>query len=234
MILIQDPRLSEFSACTYIEENDWRFEYFFALDLDEEELNIVLENGWRKFGAYYFRPNCENCFKCVPLRVLTEEFKLSRSQKRVLKKGSDITVTFGPLQYSPKIYALFQDHSENRFGRDTDEEDFISSFYTQSCPSVQSEYYLDGELIAVGFLDRSSEALSSVYFVYNTAYEYLSLGTLSVLKEIEYAASLQLKYYYLGYYVAENGSMAYKNRYHPNEKYNWHSGEWEGGEEGDR
>ncbi|MFC1671337.1 arginyltransferase, partial [Spirochaetota bacterium] len=108
----------------------------------------------------------------------------------------------------------------------TDIEDFMANFYSESCPSVQSEYYLKDQLIAVGFLDMSSKSLSSIYFIFKTAYEKYSLGTFGALKEIEYTSSLGLKYYYLGYYIENNQSMSYKNRFQPNEKYNWQNEKW--------
>ncbi len=82
------------------------------------------------------------------------------------------------------------------------------------------------DLVAVGFLDRSSEALSSVYFFYRSDYSHLSLGTLSVIREIEYARILKLRYYYLGYYISENSRMAYKNSFFPNEKFSWDDYSW--------
>ena len=97
----------------------------------------------------------------------------------------------------------------------------------QSCPSIQSEYYLDNRLIAVGFLDVSNISLSSIYFIYNTEYMKYSPGTLSILREAEYAASIGLPYYYLGYYIEENKSMSYKNSFRINEKMNWESEAWE-------
>lgn len=226
MIILQDPQISYFSECSYIPDELWRYEYFFALQLDGDELEEFLSKGWRKFGAYYFRPKCGGCTKCIPLRVLVNEFKPSRSQRRVLRKGADIRVEFAPLKYRDDVYEIYSDHSLNRFNRETEKEEFISTFYTESCPSLQSEYYLNGRLIAVGFLDISSRSLSSVYFIYKTEFEDYSPGVLSVISEIEYARSIGLEYYYLGYYINENRSMSYKNRFHPHELFDWESKKW--------
>ena len=215
------------SECLYLPERTSRFEYFYAAELNEQEFNSYLEKGWRKFGQYYFRPHCAlNCFRCVPIRVLAKEFCPTKSQKKVIKKASNIKVKFCPLKYRDEIFEIIKDHSLNRFGRIEDKESNMTSFFTESCPSFQSEYYLDGKLIAVGFLDQSNEALSSVYFVFDTSFGKYSLGTLGAIREIQHAASLNLKYYYLGYYIKENHSMAYKNRFHPNEKYNWEEKTW--------
>ncbi len=226
MIIIQEPHISDNNSCAYIEGETCRFQYFFALDLNENELDVLLSSGWRKFGVYYFRPDCGKCFKCIPIRILTGEFSASKSQRRVLRKSSEIEVKFGPLEFKEEIYDIYREHSKTRFGNETEREDFISTFYTRTCPAYQSEYYLNNELIGVGFLDRSSQSLSSVYFIYRTDFMDYNPGTYSILKEIEFAAGLGLPYYYLGYYIAENPRMSYKNQFFPNEKYDWNKGLW--------
>ena len=218
--------MSDFTPCSYLADRQWRFEYFFANGLDGRELDLLLQRGWRKFGHYYFRPDCGDCRKCVPIRILAGEFAPGKSQRRVAKKCAAVEVRFCDLDYRTEIFEIYRDHSLNRFGKESDEDEFIASFYTRSCPALQSEYYCDGELIAVGFLDLSREALSSVYFVYKTDREEFRLGTYSVIRETEHAASLGLKYYYLGYYIGENESMAYKGHFHPHEKFDWEKRVW--------
>ena len=226
MIVLQETKLSEFIQCTYLPEKKLRFAYAFLTDLDGKEINFFLSTGWRKFGIYYFKPECGQCRDCIPIRVNVNDFLPSKSQRRTLRKSSPIEVKFSDLNYNEEIYEIYKNHSEIKFGKETDREDFITSFYNPSCPSLQSEYYLDGKLFAVGFLDITSEALSSIYFAYNTDFEDYSPGTLSIIKEIEFAKSLGLKYYYLGYYIKNNNSMSYKNRFFPNEKFNWETGLW--------
>lgn len=227
MQIIQEKQLSSFSECSYIKDFEWRFEYFFAYELNYNDLDRLLEKGWRKFGIYYFRPNCVTCRKCIPLRIPVRNFTPSKSQRRVLKKSEKIRVEFKPLTYKNEIFEIYRDHSLNRFGREVDVETFASTFYTETCPSMQSEYYLGKELIGTGFLDISSQAFSSVYYMFKTRYEEYSPGTYSILKEIEKARFMGKKYYYLGYYIEENRSMAYKNMFHPNEKYDWGKKTWE-------
>ncbi len=227
MILLSDPKISEESDCPYIKGERWRFSYFFAKDLSGEDLEYLLARGWRKFGYYYFRPQCINCSKCIPLRLQTDKISLTKSQRRVMRKGEEIRIEFNSLQCSDEIFELYRIHSMDRFSREADYEDFLNSFYSQSCPSMQSEYYLEDKLIGVGYLDISSEALSSVYFIYDTEYMKYSPGTLSIIKEAQYAESIGLSYYYLGYYIEENRSMSYKNNFNLNEKLNWETGIWE-------
>lgn len=226
MILHSDMQISPESDCPYLEGRKWRTNYFFASQLTAEELDILLARGWRKFGMYYFRPVCSGCEECIPIRLRTSELDYTKSMKRVLRRCGEITVRFNDLEYSDEIFEIYRKHSGVRFGKDACQSDFLHSFYTQSCPAMQSEYYLGSRLIAAGFLDLSSNSLSSIYFVYDTDFSDYRLGTYSVLKETAYAASLGLDYYYLGYYVRNNGSMAYKNSFHINEKMDWSTGTW--------
>ncbi len=226
MILLQEPRFSYYGVCPYFEDAQCRFEYFYARDLDGAELDELFKRGWRKFGTYFFRPECGRCRRCVPLRILVEEFAPTKSQRRVMRKGAEIEVEFREPEYRDEIFEIYRDHSSNRFGRESDKTDFMEAFYTPSCPSLQSEYRLHGELVAVGFIDVSLDALSSVYFVYKTKYEQYRMGTYSLVREIEHAASRGMKYYYLGYYIKETGRMSYKNHFHPNEKFDWINQVW--------
>ena len=226
MKLLQEPRLSYFGPCPYIHEERCRFEYFYACDLDGPDLDEFLMRGWRKFGTYFFRPRCGFCKSCVPLRIPARKFKPTKSQRRLARKCEGIAVRFRALEYRDEIFNIYREHSRDRFGRESDLDEFIASFYDSSCPALQSEYYFGDELIAVGFLDVSAEALSSVYFVYKTAYQQYRLGSYSIIKETEHAALLGLAYYYLGYYVQENRSMAYKNYFHPHEIFDWDSQSW--------
>ncbi|TPX59513.1 hypothetical protein PhCBS80983_g02385 [Powellomyces hirtus] len=84
------------------------------------------------------------------------------------------------------------------------------------------KYYVDDKLIAFAVLDILPSCLSSVYFVYDPAYDKLSLGTLSALKEIVLAESLAkdiptLRYYYMGYYIHTCPKMRYKAQYSPSD-----------------
>ncbi len=144
----------------------------------------------------------------MPIRVAARDFIPSKSQRRIMRKCRGIEVALRPLRFREE-YSKSTDPLHEPFRKESDRDEFIYSFFMQTCPSMQSEYYLDGRLMAVGFLDRSSHGLSSVYFIYDTEYESYSPGNFSVIREIELTAAMGLDYYYLGYYITQNRSMAY-------------------------
>lgn len=230
MKLLSPPKLSPEEKCPYIATELARHEFFLAHDLSAQEFDDVLKKGFRKFGVYFFRPHCQNCQACRPLRVNVNDFKPSKSHRRVLKKNQDVAVSFQAPEYSEEIFQLFRKHSKIRFDQEenhnTAREDFIQTHFTQTTPTVLSLFHLQDQLIAVGFLDLSQWGTSSVYFIYDPDYGKRSLGVFGALKEIEYTQKTKRDYYYLGYYIKENPSMNYKNQFHPYELFDWTQGIW--------
>ncbi|XP_022089840.1 arginyl-tRNA--protein transferase 1-like isoform X2 [Acanthaster planci] len=97
--------------------------------------------------------------------------------------------------------------------------------------SFHEHFLLDGKIIAVGVLDILPNCVSSVYFYYDPDYSFLSLGTYSALREIEFTRLLhqeapKINRYYMGFYIHSCVKMRYKGQYHPSfllcpEAYTW-------------
>ncbi|NIQ93234.1 MAG: arginyltransferase [Desulfuromonadales bacterium] len=226
MQILRSRQVDEPSPCPYLPGRQRQFEYFWAMELSDGELGDLLEKGWRKFGPYYFRPNCPDCRACIPVRIAVADFSPSRSQKRVLRKNRDLQVSFGPLHFTDRVFEIYSRHAEDRFRQDSDLEDFLAGFYISSCPTMQIDIRLDGLLIGVGFLDRAESALSSVYFCFDPAFSRRNLGTFSILQEIERARRLGLSHHYLGYFVPGCRHMLYKDHFRPRDHLDWQSGAW--------
>jgi len=230
MLLYQNISESDPHDCPYLDKQA-KETYLLAAEVESNELDHLLNFGWRRFAYYYFKPACDDCHQCTPIRIPVNTFKASKSQRKILNKAhkhtGNLQVKFADKQYSSAIYDIYKSHNR-RFNQPCDsEKNFIDAHFNDTCPSMQSEYYLDDQLIAVGFMDISDQSISSSYFIYDTNYQHLNLGTFSVLKEIEYTKKLGLDYYHLGYWIKDNASMAYKNRFHSHELMNWETGEWE-------
>lgn len=229
MLLYVKPTDAEEVPCPYINGESFRQRYAVMKDLTGEDFDLMLTNGWRHFGFYFFMPNCRTCEKCQPIRTLVKEFSPTKSQRKNYRKNSDkIRVEFKDIIYTQEIFNVYKKHSKVKFNQESDEREFRESFFQDALSggSKLSLYYLEERLIGVGFLDISETGISSIYFCYDTDYSHLGLGTFSVLREIEYAKELGKKYYYLGYYIKDNDSMNYKGRYAPYELLSWSTGEW--------
>lgn len=227
MVLYQDLAISNPAPCPYLENKVFTQAYFLAGEVDENEAEILFSTGWRKFGCFFFRPVCVQCRNCIPVRIPVRNLVLSKSQNRLVRKNQSTKVQFSPLAFDEEVFEVYKEHSGERFGKKVDRDEFINNFCTISCPSLLSKYYIDGVLAAAGFLDISSQGLSSVYFVFRKQFQHLGLGNFSVIREAEQARMMGLQYYYLGYYVVDNRIMEYKTRFLPYETFNWNAEQWE-------
>lgn len=226
MKVLLDIQKGPLEPCPYIKGETACNEFFLAENLSKEELETFFSKGWRKFGPTFFRPVCPQCTKCTPLRIDAQNFKPSNSQKRILKKNNDLTIQFNVLEFREEIFQLYKDHSYSRFNQTVNLNEFLLTHYYPSALGFQSEYYLEDKLIAVGFLDVTSLALNSVYFIYNPIYLKRNLGIYSIIKEIQFAKSQGLDFYYLGYHVKENPSLNYKAQFRPLEYFDWEKKDW--------
>ncbi|XP_054654001.1 arginyl-tRNA--protein transferase 1 isoform X3 [Dunckerocampus dactyliophorus] len=88
--------------------------------------------------------------------------------------------------------------------------------------SFHQQYWLDGQMVAVGVIDILPTCVSSVYLYYHPDFASLSLGSYSALREIAFTRQLQkqspkLSHYYLGFYIYSCPKMRYKGQYRPSD-----------------
>lgn len=206
------------TSCPYIDGETFYSETLYVPEIDEEGLDALLSIGYRHFGADYFRPVCDHCGKCIPLRVPAAGFPFTRNRRRVLRRGDSLSVELRDPEEDHEKYELYLKHGE-RFeeGGDDDYEGFVETFFRHMPFGKVLEIRRKGRLIAASHIDMTSTSLSAIYSYWDPEESRLGLGTYSVLKEIELAAERNIPYVYLGYYVEENRHMSYKKRFTPNE-----------------
>src|SRR5699024_12686860 len=79
----------------------------------------------------------------------------------------------------------------------------------------------NGQLNILFLTDFVKHGLSAVYTFYCPQIPG-SLGTYSILWQIQYAQRLGLPWHYLGYWIKQSSKMSYKTRFHPFQLYNNH------------
>lgn len=194
--------------------------------LDSEDFNETLEIGMRRSGILVYRPLCQACRKCLPLRIEVDTFTPTRSQVRVLKRCDPLfcsewerpTLT----QEKVELYRRYQALKHNEIMTQREAIKVYQQFLVDTCVDTMELRWRtrQGKLVGVGILDIAKTALSSVYFYWDPDFADFSLGTFSVLKEIHLAKSLGLTHYYLGYYVPGSAAMEYKAQFGPAEIWN--------------
>ena len=192
---------------------------FAAERMNGEIYHDFMDAGFRRSGQIFYQPICPSCRDCVPIRVVTKEFRHSKTQRRVWRRNRDMRVRTGPPVLTEEKFQLYLDYLSQRHGKaDTTYEDLERFLYRSPVNTVELEYRTPaGRLAGVSILDRCNRSLSSVYMYFDPSEARRSLGVYSVLFEISWAGEQGIEFYYLGFWVKDCASMSYKADYTPHE-----------------
>lgn len=187
--------------------------------LDTVRYGRLLELGFRRSGAFVYRPACTQCQECRPVRVPVAEFRPDRSQRRCLARNANLDGSIDPA-LSEEHFDLYRRYLRARHpggGMDPDDRETFHSFLGNSWGDTEILSLRDrtGRLLAGAVTDRIPQGLSAVYTYFDPQASARSLGTYAVLSQIEWARALNLPHLYLGFWVPGSTKMDYKQRFRP-------------------
>lgn len=215
--------------CSYLRDRQARSVFVDPhLALDAAGYGALLDLGFRRSGAYIYRPACAACHECRPVRIPVARFRPDRAQLRCLRRNRDLRIST-ETALSVEHYALYRRYLRARHpggGMDPDDREAFESFLSNPWGRTEILTLRDssGQLLAGAVMDAVPQGLSAVYTYFDPEQEDRSPGIYSILCQIEEAVRRQQPYLYLGYWVAGSEKMDYKRRFRPIEVFT--GGHW--------
>ncbi len=202
----------------------------------------LIQQGFRRSGKFAYRPHCETCRECVPVRIVIEAFMPNRSPKRAFKPHPHLTANILPVDFHEDHFALYMQYQRARHDdgikvdASADDESEIEQYRNFLCQTNVESVLVEfrdqnkdqNKLVMVSVIDIVRDGISAVYTFYDTSPptndKRPSYGTYNVVWQAMWAKSLKLPYLYLGYWIKDSPKMAYKQNFKPLEKLM--DGEW--------
>tara|TARA_B100000575_G_scaffold292936_1_gene302766 strand:- start:1947 stop:2648 length:702 start_codon:yes stop_codon:yes gene_type:complete len=208
--------------CSYIKNKIAKVELAQSpVEISQKKFSFLMASGFRRSGSHTYRPICKNCSKCIPIRIPTQQFSPNRTQRKTFKNlKSNLTAKYSPLEYSENAFLLFENYQRIRHPetfKASNSRDLFENVLLKSCTESELVYFFDksDQLKLVSVIDVLTDGFSSVYTFYDTNESRHSLGTYSILWQLEECKLRGKKYLYLGYLIKECGRMQYKTKFRP-------------------
>jgi arginyl-tRNA--protein-N-Asp/Glu arginylyltransferase len=222
------------SPCPYLAGREERKVFTHLVGERAPELNDLLTHGgFRRSQSIAYRPACETCRACVSVRVVVDDFRPTRSMRRVVDRNSDLVAEMRVPVPTSEQYSIFRGYLDSRH-RDGGMADMTVLDYAMMVEDSHVETRIvefrrrgpdsrltgrgNGPLLGVALTDVLSDGLSMVYSFFDPDAGARSLGTFIILDHIARARRLGLPYVYLGYWVKGSKKMDYKGRFLPQER----------------
>ncbi len=191
--------------------------------IDKDLYSVLSSVGFRRSGGHIYRPHCQTCSACIPVRIPVQQFSLRRRFKRVMKKNEDLEVTQCIPLLTDEYFDLYRRYINERHA-DGDmyppTRDQFESFLVDGRPEASFyEFRASDELLGIAVVDELNDGLSAIYSFFDPDLEARALGVNIILWLVSEARRRGLEHVYLGYWIKQCQKMSYKMDYKPLEIY---------------
>ncbi|CBG40479.1 arginyltransferase [Helicobacter mustelae] len=213
---------SERSECSYLKNKESFFRYFYIEECSEYFYAGLLARGWRRFGECFFVPVCQSCDACKTIRQNIAQFIPSRIHRRIIRKNQDLEVILQKPSFSEEKLQLYNkyhrvmEEKKQWHYKSVDERYYYDTFVAGGRNfGYELNYFLDGILLGVGYVDILEDLISAIYFFYDHDFEKRSLGVFNILTQFHIARQRGIPYFYPGYWIEGHPSLGYKSKFKP-------------------
>ncbi|MCY3620879.1 MAG: arginyltransferase [Gammaproteobacteria bacterium] len=185
--------------------------------------SCLAKAGYRRTGSMIYRPHCDGCNACIPLRIVVDGHTPSRRFRRVLARNADLAVQLvGAGDMTDEHFGLYRRYIEGRHGDGGMYPPSRADYLTFAESRGIDTLALDcrdgrGRLVASAVTDVLDHGLAAVYTFFDPGLPRRSLGVFTILRQIAECRRRGLPHLYLGYWIDELPKMRYKAEYQPAE-----------------
>ena len=191
--------------------------------IDTDMYSALSAVGFRRSGKHIYRPFCQSCSACIPVRIPVADFRTKRRHNRVINKNNDVVIKQIVPTVNDEYFDVYRRYIDTRHADGdmypADIEQFESFLVAGRPEAIFFEFRVNKDLLAIAVADKLNDGLSAIYTFFDPEMEDRSPGVLAVLHLIKETQRLSLNYLYLGYWIKQCHKMSYKMDYKPIELY---------------
>ena len=205
-------------------------------EITAASFDCYLSEGYRLLGDSVFRHTYGSVAgaNSVPTRIDLAQFRWEKKHRKIFKQNADLSIFIKPATEVTAAHSdLFYKHISKYYAADDIAHRHLAHYTPINTPTIpvptyMFEVYEGDELIAVSFFQKGVRWLNGNYCIYDVDYNQASkrsLGTFTMLLEIQFAIANGFDYYTSGYTDTLPSHFSYKKDFIGVDYYNW-EGEW--------
>lgn len=208
-------------ACPYLPE---RTEQQLFAELSgpsaDEVFNRLSLAGFRRSHHIAYRPVCQDCNACQPVRIRARDFEWTKGWRRIRNKNSDLQALNVGLDVTQEQFDLFSRYLDARHDdgdmAQMSARDYLHLVIASPVKTSVIEFHdKNRKLVAACLIDKLEDGYSAVYSYFDPQEHARSLGSYMILWMIDEAIANGLDHVYLGFLIEGSRKMEYKSRFSP-------------------